>query len=77
MSNQKPERWISVKDRLPERYDDVLGFFGNAGCLVASLDEIDDTGGTHWSTGNHVIDAPSHWMPLPASPKADAGGEKV
>lgn len=75
--------WISVKDRLPEQYEDVLIYFERSGCMAvaylscpyASTDSPelwkcafgDDCDGNDCYVD--CITTPSHWMPLPESPK--------
>lgn len=65
--------WISVKDRLPEKGQDVLlltDWFGGASFIT-----IGYLGGTRWisyeigraNVGIHV----THWMPLPEPPEEE------
>lgn len=64
--------WINVKDRLPELFREVLGFYEYGGYEVVSRDVADsDDGLGHWSTSDHVISVPSHWMPLPPAPHVE------
>ena len=62
-----PTKWISVKDRLPEMYKNVLVIrtdgkirFDAIGSLNVWYEEV-------WHTGNPV----THWMPLPQPPKGE------
>lgn len=60
--------WVSVKDRLPPEYEDVLvyrdGSYGIADMFEGYCEE---TNGAVWSyTG---IGDPLYWMPLPKPPK--------
>ena len=62
-----PSKWVSVKDRLPEMYKNVLVIrtdgkirFDAIGSLNVWYEEV-------WHTGNPV----THWMPLPAPPKGE------
>ena len=79
MSNQEPERWISVKDRLPEVHELVLCSF----CGIVSYGKFN---GQIWVVNDEpeaslvktdIISFVKHWMPLPAPPKADKGAEKI
>lgn len=59
-------RWISVKERLPKRDEEVLCLFmypeGRNVCQNVYY------GGGHWlGEGDHV----THWMPLPELPKEE------
>lgn len=65
--------WISVKDRLPEKYERVLIFDNKDGMLVGCF--LDKP----WKEA-------THWMPLPTPPKptnlidsfiADGGFDKA
>ena len=84
MSNQEAERWISVEDRLPPLEESVLIFSLRHDPITAVLCKEKNHGSNQviWqnSAGGSdlVVEGNvTHWMPLPASPKADAGGEKV
>ena len=82
MSNQEAERWISVKDRLPEPEVSVLTYspHGLSVQWREFMSEIDDYAWRMMLPNPLAIggiNPITHWMPLPASPKADAGGEKV
>jgi DNA-directed RNA polymerase subunit RPC12/RpoP len=66
-------RWISVTERLPDRYVNVLVYapFSSERTYIASL-----TDGGMWFSSDPEADAytlgedgaPTHWMPLPAPP---------
>jgi hypothetical protein len=64
--------WISVKDRLPENYVDVLIYDIKQGIFRASA--IIEYGVAFWtesSTGYSCCSGnvdPTHWMPLPERP---------
>lgn len=61
-SPEKPDSWISVKDRLPEDGDEVIVVSNGKPC--ASWHEAGDFG---WAVGGKV----THWMPLPEAPKGE------
>jgi hypothetical protein len=75
------ERWISVKERLPELYPDDGGgqisdyvaviFGGLEGWKRARL--TDD--GWYIDFATHVITPVSHWMPLPTPPAESTEGK--
>ena len=52
--------WISVEDRLPQLYVDVLVYTGEFVVVSARLTD------NEWRA-----DKPTHWMPLPKSPSED------
>lgn len=54
--------WISVKDRLPERYEPVLTYD-----IVRGLNLNWLVTKTEWSWGYHIC----YWMPLPEPPKEE------
>ena len=57
--------WISVKDRLPEELEWVIGYdsIGKQIRLTRKLE------GDNWQMGAFSIKDVSHWMPLPDPPK--------
>lgn len=59
--------WISVNDRLPELYVDVL-VFTKGGTIVIDYLDVDamvyENFHNHW---NYV----THWMPLPQKPESE------
>lgn len=63
---EKRSKWVSVKDRLPKEYEDVLAY-GEEGIVIAQY-YGDDFGG--WGTTmNKSTDNITHWMKLPEPPK--------
>lgn len=56
--------WISVKDRLPEMYVDVLVYTECKNTFIASMD-----GTEKWedSYSYYLEEAVTHWMPLPST----------
>lgn len=91
--------WISVKDRLPEVGELVCGYMKSTGPMIWEYFQYEGEPEPTWTLnsfdGNDGVDTftddglePTHWMPLPAPPKADTekadaqthtatGGEKV
>ena len=67
-------RWVSVKDRLPEKNTEVLIFFKDGGLAATGQytgSHLDHEGWCY--PAENVDDDPptvSHWMPLPEPPKA-------
>ena len=61
----RKQKWISVDERLPERYETVLVF--NYGMI--SVDFIATNGRWYEHIGHDGI---THWMPLPEPPKGGA-----
>ena len=67
--NNVGDKWISVKDRLPESRDFVLGYmsFGEYRTLKWKNE-------THRWEGllvDYEMDFVTHWMPLPQPPKGE------
>lgn len=60
-------RWITVTERLPEKYDRVL-VYSKATRMGRSIDFINSDG--NWYTTPKV----THWMPLPQPPKENEHG---
>ena len=57
--------WISVKDRLPKLFEDVLTYDGDGGIRINWLEELVDEVAYFAYGGKYV----THWMPLPEPPK--------
>ena len=55
--------WVSVKDKLPEQYTDVIVF--TKGSTIA-VDYVDENGDFYYY-GQNV----THWMPLPEPPESE------
>ena len=63
---QPVNRWISVKDRLPENCIEVLVYDTDCGIVIGWYDkEIGDFAADFISP----LDAVTHWIPLPEPPK--------
>lgn len=64
-------KWISVKERLPEDYKDVLVIVRNNGALFTIIAYL-TIGGIWVHKGfGRVIGVVTHWMPLPEPPKEE------
>lgn len=59
--------WISVKDRLPELYVDVLIFTKGGTIAVDCLERIMSWGEDFYNYEQNV----THWMPLPKPPESE------
>jgi len=59
--------WISITDRLPEKFTDVLCLYPskNYGSLI-EVDYMESDRG--YFANQFKYGAPTHWMPLPAPP---------
>ena len=57
--------WISVKDRLPELFEDVLTYDVDGGIRINWLEELVDEVAYFAYGGKYV----THWMLLPEPPK--------
>lgn len=68
--------WISVKDRLPKKYQYVLAAFPNGEMVVACVFDYDEDV-VYWRVQidmgweSDMDFDPTHWMPLPEPPKED------
>lgn len=65
--NRLCNEWISVRERLPEEYEDVL--ISNINDFWVLYGFIDDSG--HWLNTFDESNCnifPTHWMPLPQPP---------
>ena len=65
ISSIKPKEsdWISVNDRFPEQYTDVI-VFTKGGTIT--VDYVDENGDFYYY-GEYV----THWMPLPEKPESE------
>lgn len=61
------QKWISVKDRLPEPYEDVLTLDSMGFCFVDFVSKNGKFDGDNESETNPVL----YWMPLPEPPKEE------
>lgn len=65
----KIPKWVSVNERLPEEYVDVLCYCSRNGQYGCGEWRKEDNGTIYWVGLNGMI--PTHWMPLPKPPKED------
>lgn len=65
-SPEKLDSWISVKERLPEHFEDVLTFEDGECYRVNSISELTKY---WWDSDEGFERNPSHWMPLPKPPE--------
>ena len=63
----KESEWVSVKDKFPEQYTDVIVF--TKGGTIA-VDYVDENGDFYYY-GEYV----THWMPLPQKPESEDDAE--
>lgn len=64
----KEREWISVKDRLPELYMDVLVFAKGGIIDVDCLEHIMSWGEDGFCKYGYNV---THWMPLPQKPESE------
>lgn len=63
-------KWISVKDRLPEEYNEMLVYDCDGSIYVAEL--IDNGDCKRWMTSFFVTTIENtHWLPLPPPPTTE------
>jgi hypothetical protein len=69
------QKWISVKDRLPENRDDVLlcRKWWNE-IRNPQMGWYNEVSGEWFDLSNRVIHNVTHWMPLPEPPKEEKDG---
>ena len=63
-------RWISVEERLPEDYEDVVIIMRNGASSWYRV-AYREYGGWSLGGGRRVTDEVTHWMPLPEPPKEE------
>lgn len=68
MGRSIPPRWISVEERLPEDYEDVVIIMRNGASSWYRV-AYREYGGWSFGGGRRVTDEVTHWMPLPEPPK--------
>jgi Protein of unknown function (DUF551) len=82
----EPERWVSVKERLPKFTqrieqqelsftDDVLAFNAEDGgkIVIANLNQFDEQELAWVDSEGSTLEAVTHWQPLPAPPAEGTG----
>ena len=60
--------WISVEERLPEDYEDVVIIMRNGASSWYRV-AYREYGGWSFGGGRRVPDEVTHWMPIPQPPK--------
>ena len=63
-------RWISVEERLPEDYEDVVIIMRNGASSWYRV-AYREYGGWSFGGGRRVTDEVTHWMPIPQAPKEE------
>ena len=63
----RAEEWISVEERLPKQWENVLIFHNG----MVAIDFISSSGVWY----DHFPERVTHWMPLPEAPKMKGGAE--
>ena len=61
-------RWISVEEKLPEDYEDVVIIMRNGASSWYRVG-YREYGGWSFGGGRRVPDEGTHWLPLPEPPK--------
>ena len=61
---QKETWWISVEDRLPEEFIEVLTYWPNWMCV----DDYENPNNRTYRNWFHRMSDTTHWMPLPLPP---------
>jgi hypothetical protein len=61
----QPVEWVSVKDRLPELFENVLTYDCDGKIFINWLEEITEMK-SYFAYGSKTV---THWMPLPEPPK--------
>ena len=61
--------WVSVKDRLPEYYREVLVHVNGCIYLAMLFDQRMINEPDYWCDHSGQLGKVTHWMPLPDAPK--------
>ena len=65
------QEWISVKDRLPDMYQNVLAIRADGKMVVDAIGSLEI-----WYKQMDIVGRPvTHWMPLPQPPKGELNEE--
>lgn len=67
----KRNEWISVKDRLPDTFDEVLVYSNECFISIAWIEaekRKNEIVGWHWNSYD-VLGCVTHWMPPPEPPE--------
>lgn len=64
------DKWIKVQDRLPDEIEPILVYSKNKyGGYTKKIGVLDDERWFNWETYKLLFNQPTHWQPLPESPK--------
>ena len=63
--------WVSVKDRLPEPWEQVLIYSRHDFCELALYIGVPGKWRVTWNHEMLDADSVTHWMPLPLPPKGE------
>ncbi|MFA5379011.1 MAG: DUF551 domain-containing protein [Dehalococcoidia bacterium] len=61
--------WISVKDRVPNEYDDVLVYSKEWGCVICATYKPGYGDYKEFADDSQLSHTVDYWMPLPEPPK--------
>ena len=64
--------WISVNERLPSMYQDVLVYMPSYEYSNIAIDRVVELKGAKMFSRHYIVSYVTHWMPLPEPPE---GGE--
>lgn len=70
MGRSIPPRWISVKEKLPKDYEDVVIIMRDGASSWYRV-AYREYGGWSFGGGRRVNDEVTHWMPIPQPPKEE------
>ena len=62
-------QWISVKDRLPKRFETVLVVRKSKGQPLVTIGSMDIN--NYWSVPAGRVKSVTHWMPMPEPPEVE------
>ena len=71
LEKQATQKWISVKDRLPEPWKQVLIYSLHDFCESAVYIGVPGKWRVTWNHEMLDADSVTHWMPLPEPPKGE------
>lgn len=71
LEKQATQEWISVKDRLPEPWKQVLIYSLHDFCESAVYIGVPGKWRVTWNHEMLDADSVTHWMPLPEPPKGE------
>ena len=71
-ANFRKQEWISVDERLPDKWKKVLCFYPEKDYGSNAVIDYMETDDGHFAE-QHQYGKPTHWMPLPEPPKMKGG----